>query len=489
MTSLHPNRAHKYEWTFDNAITQPPAVQGYACVSLLTIIEDEEFQGFKTSGGKRLRSFEKLFLKPVSEAWRDNVHLPPLLSDAANWMLTNERRCRRDPAYDRYPTRFSSAFFYSCCFEAFRTGRWRIYQEIEKEEIHNFFTVYSFILTIHGRNYPPQYPAQGFTCTEMRDILANIMWIFDLALTDHRSGLPSAFHQHSLIGRRICRLYEVLGFRMLSDQWSGSHAAQLRHTHTVFFYVNRLFQHFWEWMSYGQKVFLVNPEGSSRSDVRAVTPFLSGGYSDEAIYDRLREWDRNIEIAFRENYTREPDLHIGSPIPEFLIESPVAPEQRISFQQAVAKSTSKQAPRQQAKEAKGKTPCTYRKARACLFQWAPSASHEEKKRPIARILVSAGDRMRIPKIHIRTSGSETIEKQVCFHFTFADGQGCDGTMRIGSTVRPCNRVELDMQADDWKSYTATDLAPLVKYLKHPEIKRYFSPTDAFAASDIWKGSS
>ncbi|MGH3053955.1 MAG: hypothetical protein ACRDL7_03135, partial [Gaiellaceae bacterium] len=269
---------------------------------------------------------DRLFPGPIWTEWRDMVHGSATDADAANWLMKHERADRND-RHAWFSPSISSGFFHSKAFALFRSGQWQLHAEIHKEEdVTLFFTPYCFIITLEGRAFPPKYPSHGIDIADARQVITNILWIFDIATqapsTDR--GAPSvaqSFVETTLIGDQLVEFRRVLEDRGLRRQWEGDGATQLRHTHVFFRHLGDLFAIFGTWMNFGEKIKLVYENGQPHP-VRAADPISETRFgSRRALVTELERWNSTMTTVFRDGYEREPNLqNCNLKIPEFLCE-------------------------------------------------------------------------------------------------------------------------------------------------------------------------
>jgi hypothetical protein len=111
---------------------------------------------------------------------------------------------------------------------------------------------------------------------------------------------------------------------------------------------------------------------------------------------------------------------------------------------------------------------------------------EDKEKRIAYWLSKHGQ---IPRISVtRSSGSHKMEP-LCFNFTFVEGAGCNGSMKMDKKWVPCTHHHVDIASDDWKSFSAEDIKEIVDYLKRPAIQKVVQATTNFADTDQFRQAS
>ncbi|MGH7974571.1 MAG: hypothetical protein ACREBR_03510 [bacterium] len=480
--------SQKMTWEFVNACASPPSVAGFSSVSLLLCFRDRFFEGVFRNG-ERMHEDDCLFPGSVTREWRDQVHGNAQVGDASDWILQKERRECRGGSHP-YRPHFHSAFFKSPCFEAFRLGRWRLFSDPIETDLNEYFTVWTFVLSLDGHQHPPRYSANGLDMESARLLLENMLWFFNLAVTDSSTTgrqigpHEGEFYSASLLGPCLIRLLSALNDRDLRSQWMSSDSSRLRHTHTLFTHLAQLFEILGDWMTAGIRIQKVSHVDVTFADVKAAIPAIRKRHRGLGlVYDEIEDWDSKARVAFFSGFRSNIDLRMDSVhIPAYLMEERPKAAWHSLQPAPIQTRENEQASRSMPKD-KGKPAAVWKKAQSCLLQWAPAASAHDRSTSMAEVIKATQERP--PKAQMRVKDNRQVEKPICFAFTFADGRGCDGQMLVGKRFSKCNRVHLDMASEDWKTFSAEDLRPLLQFLKKPQVQRLLAPTQALQSSPFW----
>lgn len=369
----------------------------------------------------------------------------------------------------------------------------------EADIVATAFTQYGWLLTLRNRTHPPQYPTHGISPSEARQIMENILWLLDLALTDEKAtkhGIKPARSpvEDTLLGEQLMEFKFTIAEGDLSEQWERDNASRLRHTHAFFDHLGGLFETLQRWLAFGNQIDEVYSSAGKRYALVKSTIWDRRGNPHDIRAD-LQSWGRGMVSTFRTEMRRTAELHTMplSCIPAYLIarqqiDAVSYNSRHTVYQQGNAR------PEKPIIEVggralagnEGKHKAIHEKAKGCMLCWASTAPLEAKGTSFGKLLGALG---RPPFITTKTASGKTVEKQICFPYTFEASTGCNGGFRKGTRWQACNRQHVDLVAEDWGTYTAADLAALKAFLKQPNVARLFAPTSSLVATPQWKDAS
>jgi hypothetical protein len=479
------------DWTFRNVHEGNKSIRAYAKFSSLLAIHDVEWQGF-IQGQQAVPEEWKIFPGPLYHQFRDRFFsLSSTTKDAISWIQAEYRSDRQTRLADpRLRPDIQDNFWCKEVFEDLRQGNFGFHHPIQQSDVDNNFSIFAFILSIDKTAvWPPRLPQNGFSIEEMLQLGRNVLWFFDLAMTQPgQSG--SLFLTFSLLGEALLHQFELLDHRDLRDQWNASSASRRNHSFFFLLWTHRLLAEMQRWYTSEPLVFYVTPAESPLSHVMALSPRIANRRGSQGnIWSQRRDWMKSVSSTFQENFAHCQTLR--SDPPQWIFASAAARYNDKKGEYTKDSNRDKR-DRKQPPPPTTVTPSSSSSPPAVvehrtshpLFALSPKLSTEFRGQQPGQLLYHM---KKVLKISAPLYGSSSAKntRVICFNFTTEGFCRCDGihSSRPAGKTRTCNRLHICLSpTSPHASDPAEYFVEIVRYLQNPAVGDFFVPTEEFATS-------